>query len=729
MFQVNLFDGQGWSLVVSFATQEEKSSYMSLIGEDCMIDEVLISESRRDQIIRLGFGSEADPLSKTVQERDISTGMLNPMGRVPASVEFDGRDYKQPSIMGAIIGSILTMSGIFNGDGNTLLQIAGMSITDMPSYLNKILETGGDKIDLLGVCLEVYRALCESNDKVKDALLKTGDAILVYKTKDDTALGVVVDESAKKEKVGQNLLGNALMFLRHELGGSPDPRLGLLRGRKQIKAQDIQPCPEPESENERSWATESAKLLMGRQPSTAKQLEAWTERLNELTDFIIRTGWWPFPEFPESNEQPTKVVMIMDGDKGFMPGPLKSWFGLLMGMVGTPIYSAKKHMMLGDGYLVPHADKLVINGMEFQTLAYDQRDAASWLELSTQRMSDWWGWYLCEQTSKLLPEDQAELVRLLLDNGRMGAQVAVTGPVVTLKQGTEMYTWNFRTRTVSARNGRQYKAFRKAIIDGKPVDTGYILVLLCLKAQSGFKGINGILSGLTNLWEREANYGHAWEENHPTRVIRDNSGAPLKFVTELSPNNPFRITMENAPFSTKLVDKLISSAAYRHDIFVDKNSMKLMAGNGAGAAALTGVWYPDQAHKAFASLDAGVNPLLVLGEVLTEAKLLEYLPKLLAGMPASMVIMEEMGWFVTLNDGAKVTKFLNRAQQGGSWNEAYCWLEWQGKTITRTESAMGVLENKPEGTSAATPEDEAGLLALANANSRKGRKAAALLLT
>jgi hypothetical protein len=49
-------------------------------------------------------------------------------------------------------------------------------------------------------------------------------------------------------------------------------------------------------------------------------------------------------------------------------------------------------------------------------------------------------------------------------------------------------------------------------------------------------------------------------------------------------------------------------------------------------------------------------------------------------------------------------------------------LEWQGKTLTRSVSAMGVLQEKPMGTATASDEDEVGLLTLANANSRVGRK-------
>lgn len=721
-FNLLLQDGDDWSLELSFSTEEERNTYTTLIGlehgtEEAM--EVMVSDSKRNQLIRLGFGSEATVLSNSIRERDIAAGLLNPLGRVPTHVN----EWKMPNIMAGLIISILTMSGVVL-DSQTMTDIIQMSFVDMPEYLGKVIKSAQDndsEFDLLGVILQVYRDLLNTNQKVLDNLLASGDSILVYNTKNDTLLGVVKNDTTKTQE-GNNLLGCALMFVRQEFGGSPDPRLGLLRGKKEFKAVDLQPCPEPDSDNERSWAEESAKILAGRVPTSDKQLEVWTSKVNELTDFILRTQWWPFPEFPCHQEHPTKVVLIMDGDKGMMPGPLKTWLGLLMGVVGTPFYSAKKHVLLGEGYLIPCADKLNINKVEYPTIPFDQREASAWVELSTKSMSDWYAWYLSEQTSKLMPEDVAELARILL-NGKMGAQVGVTGHIVTLKQGSEQYTWNFKARIVSARNGRVYKAFRKAIINEKPTDSMWILLQLCLLAHAGFKSINGTLAGLTNLWEREANYGHAWESNHPTRIIRDNSGAPLKFKSDMNFNNPFRLEAHNGAFSTKLVDRLISSPAYRHDIFVDKNSMKLMAGNGAGAAALTGVWYPAQAHKAFTALDSGVNPLMVLSEILTEAKLLEYLPKLLAGMPPSMVVLEEMGMFVTLNDGAKVTKFLNRAQQGGSWNEAYCWLEWQGNTLTRTVSAMGVLQEKPMGTTAASDEDELGLLTLANANSRVGRKA------
>jgi hypothetical protein len=619
--------------------------------------------------------------------------------------------------MGNIIISLLMTMGCVI-DASTMQQFIGMAVAEMPDYLNKLLTSAPSELDVLGTLLEVYRNLLANNQKVLDHLINTGDSILVYKTENNTTLGVVEDKKAKT-KEGNNLLGNALMFLRFEFGGAPDPRLGLLRGKRQFQATDLQPCPEPESEGEEEWAKETAILLAGRQGTGEKQLNAWSEKVNSLTDFIVRKGWWAFPEFPCHEEHPTQVVFVMTGDKGGIPGNFKTWISKLY-EAGYEFYSAKKHSMLGEGYLIPYADQLPINGINYPTLPYDQRDASAWLELNSRNMADWYAWYLSEQTGKLEPEDVAELAGILMQ-GRGGAQVSVSGPVVSLKKGSELYSWNFKTRTVSARNGRSYKAFKKAIINELPTDSSWVLLTLCIRAQGSFKSFNGILASLTNLWEREANYGHSWEDNHPTRIIRDNSGAPLKFKSSMNSNDPFKMNIKNGVFSTDLVDRLISSAAYRHDIFVDKNASKLMAGSGAGAAALTGVWYPEQAHKAFAALDAGVNPLLVLSEILTETQLLEYLPRLLAGTPASMVVLEEFGWFVTMNDGAKVTKFLNRASQGGSWNEAYCWLEWQGENLTRKMSAMGILQEKPAGTEAASDADELGLLALANANSRVGR--------
>jgi hypothetical protein len=72
--------------------------------------------------------------------------------------------------------------------------------------------------------------------------------------------------------------------------------------------------------------------------------------------------------------------------------------------------------------------------------------------------------------------------------------------------------------------------------------------------------------------------------------------------------------------------------------------------------------------------------------------------------------MMEFGVFTTLNDGAKVTKFLNRAQQGGSWNEGYAEILWNGTLFTRRESAMKVVQWPKETWVNATPEDEEALL-------------------
>ena len=172
----------------------------------------------------------------------------------------------------------------------------------------------------------------------------------------------------------------------------------------------------------------------------------------------------------------------------------------------------------------------------------------------------------------------------------------------------------------------------------------------------------------------------------------------------------FGMSPNNARFTPELVYQLIHTPAYRYDAYVDKNGMQLLAGNGAGAAALTAVSYPQVALDAFEALDAGVNPLLVLPLVFNERQMAEFIPQLLDGVPPALLVLLEFGVFATLNDGAKVTKFLNRAQQGGSWNEAYTEVLWQGQLFTRRESAMRVVQWPKETWVPATEEDEVALL-------------------
>jgi hypothetical protein len=84
--------------------------------------------------------------------------------------------------------------------------------------------------------------------------------------------------------------------------------------------------------------------------------------------------------------------------------------------------------------------------------------------------------------------------------------------------------------------------------------------------------------------------------------------------------------------------------------------------------------------------------------------------EILSGTKPALIVMRKFGLFVTLNDGAKMPKFLNRAQQGASWNEALVEVEFQGGVIKRSPSLMTIQLNYQTDWVKANEQDEIDFL-------------------
>lgn len=684
--------------VEAYASAQEEE-----LPEEVLVQEVELLPEQLEALRKLGWLREKPAELVKPKLKDISLGKLSPLGRAKSMVVYDEIEFPMPNIYSAIIGNLLAQ-GVLGGDiAGTLNKLPSKSTDVLIQYMASVLERGAGQLEVLGAIELAYLQALDMNPGLEEALVETGDTILVYNTESDSVLGLAKDG---RERIGDNLVGHVLMQLRSLLGGSIDPRIQIIRGKKVYTAEDIQPTFEGTEEGyTMQFALVQAKYFLGKPPSdqaSEKKVAIYEEQLKTLAEFMVTRNWWPLPELRET-------VFVFSNGMNTMPKVLKQWIAFLANECGEVFSAARVHESLGIGYLQPVEKEFKASqDVKFNLLPYDPTMASSWLQLPLAEAAEWWAWYLSEQTNKLAAEDLIELFSILT-MGKLGVTVEKNGTKLSLSKGSEVYTWDFRFGSISARQDR--KAFKTTIVNGSGVSSKFTVLWLALKAYEGFKGINDILNKLTNLWEREANYGHKWEDGHPTRVIRDNSGAPIPWTAGYG--TPMDIIPVNGKFDTELFLSLIHTPAYRHDAYIDKNGMKLLAGGGAGAAALTAISYPEVAHWAFECLDAGVNPLLVLPLVLDEVKTSRVIGQVLKGMHPALIVMMEYGIFWTANDGAKITKFLNRAQQGGSWNEVYAFLVnlLTGEIIHRSKSKMVISTSTEEPKAMATVQDEDDLVA------------------
>lgn len=712
MFELLIQLTENSSHMLSFATAWAMTTFSSLLkskealetnGSWQLPDEVL--SSLRD----IGWLRDKPSTSTdAVMELQVPYSLL-PMGYTPSAVLFPKEDVmmkvSMPTILQAVLGYLAFETTPSILSAGVLGKIKKLSPADAGKEFGYGKWQGQSLIQAIE---QAYRYALDTDAEALKDLLDSGNEVLQYQTTgehEDILLGVA---KTGKHWKGKNLIGHVLMALRHEYGGEPDPRLELIRGYREYSMEELQPGGDSFGEIREVIAELQAQFLLGDAPNINDELIEYNECVATLKGFILDNDWWPFPMFQGSLE----VVLIEDGSNpatSSCPEPFLQWLCKLhhsgaMTFIGAEIAGWGDEMVspvteidLGEGGLKP---------IPIQVRPYDAFTDALKVTIPLGRGAEWWAWYISEQSAKLAPSQLVKLFTILAKLKPQSVQWTVDSQEIHFMDSNEFYTWNFATRGVDARQYR--KAFKNVILNDKPVSSNFVLLWLALRALNGFKGLNGVLSSLANLWEREANYGVKWEDDHPTRLVRDNSWAPLGVRGDMLDN--FGLTILNGQFNNELFLKLISSPACRHDAYTDKNGSKVLAGNGAGAASLTSIAYPTIALEAFDALDAGVNPMLVLALVLPKDELFSAMVEILSGTKPALIVMRKFGLFVTLNDGAKMPKFLNRAQQGASWNEALIEVEFMGEVIKRSPSLMTIQLNYQQEWTRATEQDEIDFL-------------------
>lgn len=698
----------GVSQALTFATEAAKTSFTSLLKskETVETDKGWVLSAEAQQTLS-DMGWLRDKSANSTDEPIVETAVpqsLLPMGYTASGVIFEVegelRKCSMPTILQAVLGYLAFETTPSENIRSTLGKLQKMSAAEAGKEFRFGKWTGQSVI----VALEqAYRFVLDTDAEVLKDLLDTGNEVLRYETKgdhEDILLGLA--EEKKNHWAGKNLVGHVLMALRCEYGGEPDPRLELIRGYREYSMDELAPSGLNQAQREK-LAEMQAVLIYGDAPNPkdVEEVVAHTEGVAAVKNFILENEWWPFPLF-----QGDEVVLIEDNANPSsitVPEPLLKWLCKLHHM-GVMKYVGAEKVGYGDETVSPVSELDL--GDKIPVRPYDSFSDALKVHIDMGKGSEWWTWYMSEQSAKLAPGQLVKLFTILAKNRLNTVEWTTDSQEIHFVSGNEFYTWNFQRRSVDARQYR--KAFKYVILNDKPVSSNFILLWLALRALGGFQGLNGTLNSLANLWEREANYGHQWEDDHPTRMVRDNSWAPLGVRMDLV--EAFGLTLLNGKFSYDLFLKLISTPSCRHDAYVDKNGMKFLAGNGAGAASLTSISYPTIALEAFDALDAGVNPLLVLALVLPKDELFSAVVEILSGTKPSLIVMRKFGSFWTLNDGAKIPKFLNRAQQGASWNEALVEVEFKGVIIKRSPSLMTVQLNWKKEWVRATEQDEVDFL-------------------
>lgn len=710
MFELLIQVSMGVNHILSFATSLARVTFTNLLQtQGAMMDHgswVLPSnvlQSLRD----IGWlRDKPSTNNEAVMEVQLPHSLL-PMGYTPSAVIFsqDGelRKCSMPTILQAILGYLAFETTQEKDIVSVLGKIKALS----PADAGKEFSNGKWNGKSLIIAIEqAYRYTLDSDAEALKDLLDSGNEVLQYQTTaehEDITLGVA---KSGKNWQGKNLVGHVLMALRHEYGGEPDPRLELIRGYREYSMEELQPGGDSFGEIRDTVAELQAQFLLGDAPSIkqVEELVEYNECVAALKGFILDNDWWPFPMFQGSDE----VVLVEDSSNPASiccPEPFLKWMAQLHHLGAMSFIGAEK-VGYGDDMISPVSQLDLGEKQPISVRPYNSHADALKVHIHLGRGAEWWTWYLSEQSAKLAPTQLVKLFTILAKTKMNAVEWTTTSNEIHFISGNEFYTWNFSTRGIDARQYR--KAFKFVILNDKPVSSNFTLIWLALRALDGFKGLNGTLNSLANLWEREANYGYQWEEDHPTRMVRDNSWAPLGVRGDLLES--FGLTLLNGTFTYELFLKLISTPACRHDAYVDKNGMKVLAGNGAGAASLTSIKYPQLALDAFDALDAGVNPLLVLALVLPKDELFTGMVEILSGTKPALIVMRKFGLFVTLNDGAKMPKFLNRAQQGASWNEALIEVEFMGGTIKRSPSLMTIQINYNPEWVRATEQDEIDFL-------------------
>lgn len=494
----------------------------------------------------------------------------------------------------------------------------------------------------------------------EETLVATGESILSY-----PHLG---------EDIGE-FISFKMMQMREQFGGFGDPRMTHLKAWKEYH-------PSIFTDSYMALKPEEVKVVRRVQadlliPTFYLAPEEREERITKLVTFCEDAGIWLFPLPPEEEE----VVLDISITIGSSPA-MGKWLHTLSSwgikLWGARIQGAEAYPMSLNWMCDTEGTYLEVPALE--GTIHDK--------FTVTNLNNWWLDFLGSQLDKLTPHAVGELILLLAPES--STDVVNGSKLLTCQFGTAQVGFDFYQNKVFARRMRH--AFGQFFAGGQMVPARVTLFWLALLAAtpSRFGEINGVMNDIPNMWQREVNYGLPWEENHPTAVIRNNGGLPLNWKGHSS--YPLGMKVFNEKFDSSLARKCLGLPQFRDSIYVDKNAMKVVAGNGAGKAGLTAIQRPKEVDAWLKTIADGGELLPILKEAFpSEMDYFNVISRLLKGEDPRSILVEEFSFFVTANDGAKITKLLNRVQQGGSYNECDIVIVFLGETYERGAGYLKVV--------------------------------------
>lgn len=143
-------------------------------------------------------------------------------------------------------------------------------------------------------------------------------------------------------------------------------------------------------------------------------------------------------------------------------------------------------------------------------------------------MGTWFLAWSVFQMRKLAPAELAELSVLLQPGLELKTNEEKHSGLHISHANNEAFI-NLNTRDVLVSRGQDRLGMKMCAVNGYGLPALPLLAILAVKV--GSKRFNGSLSNeineLPNLWLRDANYGHKWEDDHPTRAIVDDFRLPI----------------------------------------------------------------------------------------------------------------------------------------------------------------------------------------------------------
>lgn len=341
-----------------------------------------------------------------------------------------------------------------------------------------------------------------------------------------------------------------------------------------------------------------------------KAYEAIEARQQKLADFCLANSIQLFP-FPERIALISKLGMrerlVNDGQhiEKQIPKLLLTCWNVLSGMYPVEIVTGKEVRkenvisIKGSPWDLESASVTNFSMAGYQSQLLSQTvETTPWSEedhkeipsVFVHEMGTWmlaWAGY---QMRNLSPAQLAELSIILQPGLEIRTNEEKHTGLYVSQTNNECFI-NLSTRDVVLARGQDRLGMKMCAVYGFALPILPMMTILAVKI--GSKRFNGSVAGeindLPNMWLRDANYGHSWEADHPTRAIVDDYRLPIGAWVRDEKRNalsvwPF-VILKNEKHDPHLAARIKQTEGMAT---TDKYNMKSVGGKKATLA--RGIW-------------------------------------------------------------------------------------------------------------------------------------------